>query len=77
MIRPFLFAAPADVGLMFCAYNLRRIINLADKNLLKKFLKELLRIIFGKITLIRGIVRLFFGAMIFLYIPFSLKSHKL
>ncbi len=57
--------AAADVGLMFCAYNLRRIINLADKNLLKKFLEELLRIIFGKITLIRDIVRLFFGAMIF------------
>ena len=33
--------AAADVGLIFVAYNLRRIFNLIDKNELKKFLKEL------------------------------------
>lgn len=33
--------ASADVGFMFVAYNLRRIMNILDKNLLKKFLKEL------------------------------------
>ena len=33
--------ASADVGFMFVAYNLRRIINILDKNVLKKFLKEL------------------------------------
>ncbi len=32
--------ASADVGLMFTAYNLRRLINIINKNLLKKFLKE-------------------------------------
>lgn len=57
--------ASADVGLMFCAYNLRRIINLVDKNLLKKFLEELWLSLFGKITFIRGLVRLFFGSRIF------------
>lgn len=31
--------ASADVGLIFTAYNLRRIMNLIDQNLLKKFLK--------------------------------------
>ena len=33
--------ASADVGLMFCAYNLRRIINLMDKNVLKAYLRAL------------------------------------
>jgi transposase len=33
--------ASADVGLIFTAYNLRRIMNLVDQNLLKEFLKEL------------------------------------
>ena len=51
--------AGADVGLMFCAYNLRRIINLVDKNLIKKFLEELWLILFGQITTMRSIVRLF------------------
>ena len=33
--------ASADVGLIFTCYNLRRIFNLVDQNLLKKFLREL------------------------------------
>lgn len=33
--------ASADVGLMFIAYNLRRLMNIIDTNLLKKFLGEL------------------------------------
>lgn len=33
--------ASADVGLIFTAFNLRRIFNLLDKNELKKYLKEL------------------------------------
>jgi transposase len=33
--------ASADVGLIFTAYNLRRIFNIIDQNQLKKFLKEL------------------------------------
>ena len=33
--------ASADVGLIFTAYNLRRIFNLIDPNVLKEFLKEL------------------------------------
>jgi hypothetical protein len=33
--------ASADVGLMFVAYNLRRLINIISKNLFKKFLAEL------------------------------------
>ncbi|WP_035664858.1 transposase, partial [Flavobacterium sp. ACAM 123] len=34
--------ASADVGLIFTAYNLRRIFNLVDQNLLKRYLKILL-----------------------------------
>ncbi len=33
--------ASADVGLIFTAYNLRRIFNILDQNTLKKYLKEL------------------------------------
>ena len=33
--------ASADVGMIFTAYNLRRILNILDKNLLKAFLKAL------------------------------------
>jgi hypothetical protein len=33
--------ASADVGLMFTAFNLRRIMNIIDKNIFKKFLQEL------------------------------------
>jgi transposase len=33
--------ASADVGLMFTAFNLRRLINIIDKNLFKEFLQEL------------------------------------
>lgn len=33
--------ASADVGFIFTAYNLRRIMNLTDQNLLKKLLREL------------------------------------
>lgn len=33
--------ASADVGLMFIAYNLRRLMNIIDKNEFKKFLQEL------------------------------------
>lgn len=37
--------ASADVGLIFTCYNLRRNMNLVDKNQLKKFLKELTPIV--------------------------------
>jgi len=33
--------ASADVGLIFCAYNLSRIFNLIDHNLLQQYLKVL------------------------------------
>lgn len=68
--------ASADVGLMFCAYNLRRIINLVDKNLLKKFLKELWLSLLDKIVLLKGTVRPFFGAMIFYSIFFHSNNES-
>ena len=40
--------ASADVGMMFTAYNLRRIINIVDKNVLKKFFEELAFLFFEK-----------------------------
>jgi hypothetical protein len=42
--------ASADVGLMFTAFNLRRLMNIIDKNALKKFLQELGFLFFQKST---------------------------
>ncbi|MBD0332561.1 MAG: transposase, partial [Chitinophagaceae bacterium] len=38
--------ASADVGLMFTAYNLRRLMNSIDRNALKKFFQELVKLYF-------------------------------
>ena len=38
--------ASADVGFIFIAYNMRRIMNILDKDVFKKFLKELYSILF-------------------------------
>ena len=43
--------ASADVGLMFTAFNLRRIMNIVDKNVFKKFLKELAFLFSEKTTI--------------------------
>jgi transposase len=43
--------ASADVGLMFVAYNLRRLMNIIDKNTFKKFLSELALLLTAKKTL--------------------------
>jgi transposase len=48
--------ASADVGFMFIAYNLRRLMNIIDKNLLTKFLQELV-LLFSKIlTYVKAII---------------------
>ena len=41
MTKKTIKRASADVGLIFTAYNLRRIFNLIDQNLLKQYLKIL------------------------------------
>jgi hypothetical protein len=51
--------AQADVGMIFTAYNLRRIFNLIDKNLLQSYLKELGALFFELKHLLKGILRLF------------------
>jgi transposase len=47
--------ASADVGLMFVAFNLRRLMNIVDKNAFKKFLKELVAFFFLKKGLAKAI----------------------
>lgn len=47
--------ASADVGLMFVAFNLRRLMNIIDKNSFKKFLKELVPVVFLKTSLLNVI----------------------
>ncbi len=44
--------ASADVGLMFVAFNLRRLMNIIDKKLFQKFLKELALLFSAKMTLL-------------------------
>lgn len=41
MTKKTLKHAAADIGLIYCAFNLRRIFNLADKNAIKVYLKAL------------------------------------
>lgn len=53
--------AAADVGLMFCAYNLRRLINLIDKNQFRKFLRELCLLLFSKKHQYKSIARALAG----------------
>lgn len=47
--------ASADVGLMFTAYNLRRMINIIDKNVFTKFLQELSSLFLEKKRLLKAI----------------------
>ena len=48
--------ASADVGFIFIAYNLRRIMNIIDKNMLKKFLQELAALFLRKKALVKAII---------------------
>ena len=47
--------ASSDVGLMFIAYNLRRIGNILNIDVLKEYLKAIASLCFGILGLIRGI----------------------
>lgn len=48
--------ASADVGSMFIAYNLRRLMNIIDKNDLKKFLQELAFIFYQILASLKAII---------------------
>jgi hypothetical protein len=45
--------ASADVGLMFTALNLRRLMNIIDKNMFKRFLRELASLFVLKTALLK------------------------
>ena len=59
--------ARADVGLIFTAFNLRRIFNILDQNLLKKYLKELGLYFFVRKNKLKPIRETFFFQKRFLY----------
>ncbi|WP_426064402.1 IS1182 family transposase [Flavobacterium sp. DSP2-3-1] len=61
MTKKTIKRASADVGLIFCAYNLRRIFNLIDHSLLKQYLK-VLALYFGTL---RAIFKAFYGLFYF------------
>jgi len=46
--------ASADVGLMFVAFNLRRLMNIIDKNEFKKFIQELAFLFLTKWTSLKA-----------------------
>jgi len=46
--------ASADVGLMFIAYRIRRIINILDADILKKFFQELAFFLLGIFALAKA-----------------------
>lgn len=48
--------ASADVGFMFTALNLRRLLNIIDKNMFKKFLRELVFLFVGKRSYSKDII---------------------
>ena len=48
--------AGADVGFMFVAYNLRRLMNIIDKNVLIKFLRELVYLFLRKATVLKRFI---------------------
>ena len=51
--------ASADVGLMFVAYNIRRIFNILDKNVLKEYLKMVISCFLIRIVSVRSEISLF------------------
>jgi len=53
LTKKFKERASADVGFMFIAYNLRRIMNIVGKNALNKYLKVLILLVSGKYRPIR------------------------
>lgn len=55
MTKKSIKRASADVGFMFTAFNLRRLINIVGKNEFKKYLKELVLSYFSIIELYRSI----------------------
>ena len=53
LTKKYIQRADADLGLMFTAYNIRRIINILGIKTLMQYLKEVLSLILGHICLIR------------------------
>lgn len=65
--------ASADVGFMLIAYNLRRIMNILDKDVFKKFLRELCFLFFEKRPF-KTAIKAFRGTFIFLISPIKYFS---
>ena len=53
LTKGYIEKAEADAGLMFIAYNLRRIINILGANVIKNYLKEVMVSVFGNVCHVR------------------------
>lgn len=64
--------ASADVGFMFIAYNLRRLMNIIDKTMFTKFLQELVLLFWEWLTYTRGIIFKLDHAFLCLLLPLNI-----
>jgi transposase len=67
--------ASADVGLMFTVLNLRRLMNIIEKNILKKCLRELASLYFAKITSLKRFLALI-NALFFIDYFFCIRKKQ-
>lgn len=69
MTKKYIERAEADVGFIFIAYNLRRIINIIGQNSLQKYLKEVISFIVGIIHMIK--LKISYFKLLYLPLNFS------
>jgi len=76
LTKKYIKRAEADVGLMFTAYNLRRLFNILDKDVFRNYLKDLLALFFFTLCSIDGIIS-HFMQLLFLHNILGIKSKHL
>ncbi len=76
LTKKFINKAEADVGLMFTAYNLRRLFNILGKDVFRNYLKNLLALFFFTLCSIDGIIS-HYKQLLFLHNILGIKSKHL
>jgi transposase len=80
LTKKFIKRADADVGLMFTAYNIRRIFNITDPETLKAYLREAVSFVFALMHLISAKISRFEGrkiSLILFFADFDLSAKRL
>jgi len=76
LTKKYIKRAEADVGLMFTAYNLRRLFNILGKDVFRNYLKNLLALFFFTLCSIDGIIS-HYKQLLFLHNILGIKSKHL